>query len=326
MTLVLRGTAATDGADSLTRGRLDARMIGALRFGLVVAGALYTVAVILDLGGGMLPPGETAAAALCFLGAAATYLRGDIGRSGALVCALFVAPLSVAFHNVLVAQVWVLLPAQALAVYLRMTLTRGRAWVAIAVLCLLLDVALFIAPAPTPIQWRVVFPLVIFCMAETMGALQSTLLRAAMTDALTGLWNRIGLEIHAAQAIPRALGSPVAVAMIDVVGMKSINDTDGHLAGDQALVDIARILHRAAPRGAVVARVGGDEFLVVAGVDQAVLRAALLAAVADSAVPVTIGVADGRVGDTEVVDLVRAADVEMYRLRGTRHDLREPER
>ncbi len=298
-------------------GRLDATLIRPLRIGLGVVGALYSLAVVLELlGARPIPPGETASAVLCSVGAAATLLRRDIGRRLALLCAFGGVTLSVAFHTEIAAQVWALLPAQALAVYLRSVLPRWHARTLIAVLCALLVAALSLAPAPVPPEWLVIFPLVVIGLAETMGTLQSMLIRIAMTDPLSGLRNRVGLEVDASRLLGGPpLGVPVAVAVIDIVGMKEINDRRGHLAGDSALVEVANTLAAVAPPGGTTARIGGDEFLMIARTDAVTLRSSVDAAQAGLAVQVTGGVAEGTTGTSELLDLIRAADADLYRRR-----------
>ncbi|CCH31698.1 diguanylate cyclase [Actinosynnema sp. NPDC047251] len=100
--------------------------------------------------------------------------------------------------------------------------------------------------------------------------------RLAITDALTGLHTRrffvaqLPIEVERA----RRAGGSVAVFIADVDRFKSINDGHGHPAGDQALVEIADRLRRAARAGDVVARYGGEEFaLLVPGASPAELAA-----------------------------------------------------
>ena len=87
-----------------------------------------------------------------------------------------------------------------------------------------------------------------------------------LIDELTGLYNRRGLlvlgeqQLHLAERLQRS----VAVLMLDLDGFKAINDTLGHAAGDAALVEAAQILNSSFRRSDVVARYGGDEFVVVA--------------------------------------------------------------
>jgi diguanylate cyclase (GGDEF)-like protein len=82
-------------------------------------------------------------------------------------------------------------------------------------------------------------------------------------DALTGLPNRrrllAAIEESVAVVTP---GEVVAILLYDVVGLRDVNDTLGHGAGDQVLAEVARRLRGLAPPAALVARVGGDEFAV----------------------------------------------------------------
>ncbi len=88
---------------------------------------------------------------------------------------------------------------------------------------------------------------------------------AALHDPLTGLPNRALLLDRMTSALARAdrLDSEVAVLFCDLDGFKKVNDTDGHSAGDAVLVEVARRLADMTRRSDSVARVGGDEFVVV---------------------------------------------------------------
>src|SRR4051794_25819343 len=84
-------------------------------------------------------------------------------------------------------------------------------------------------------------------------------------DALTGLANRRALERTLESALGRAgaRGRSVGVVMMDLDGFKAINDTHGHAAGDRALREVAARLRRCVRERDLVARFGGDEFVVV---------------------------------------------------------------
>jgi diguanylate cyclase (GGDEF)-like protein len=83
----------------------------------------------------------------------------------------------------------------------------------------------------------------------------------ALTDALTGLRNRRALDIAMARAI--AQPDPFALMHLDLDFFKAVNDTLGHAAGDHVLIEVARVL-RAETRGAdTLARIGGDEFVLL---------------------------------------------------------------
>jgi len=89
--------------------------------------------------------------------------------------------------------------------------------------------------------------------------------RRAETDALTGLPNRAEFERRAATMIERAdrEGSGACLLMIDLDRFKSINDTFGHASGDRVLADAARRLRSSVRDTDLVARWGGDEFVVL---------------------------------------------------------------
>lgn len=87
----------------------------------------------------------------------------------------------------------------------------------------------------------------------------------AMTDALTGLLNRYGLQrtLQREQAEARRYHRPLSCLLIDLDHFKNINDTYGHAAGDIALQQIAGILSKAVRGSDTVFRYGGEEFLVL---------------------------------------------------------------
>jgi diguanylate cyclase (GGDEF)-like protein/PAS domain S-box-containing protein len=87
----------------------------------------------------------------------------------------------------------------------------------------------------------------------------------AYHDRVTGLPNRAFFEQHLDLALARARrsGETVAVCSVDLDKFKLVNDTLGHAAGDDFLREVAGRLHHALREGDVVARVGGDEFLVL---------------------------------------------------------------
>lgn len=87
--------------------------------------------------------------------------------------------------------------------------------------------------------------------------------RATPFDGLTGLYNRRHLlaRLDAALATDQR---PLAVLWLDVDGMRAVNDEHGHPAGDQLLILLATRLRALVDEGALVARYGGDELVVVA--------------------------------------------------------------
>jgi diguanylate cyclase (GGDEF)-like protein len=87
----------------------------------------------------------------------------------------------------------------------------------------------------------------------------------AMHDPLTALPNRRLLfeELAAVHARAGRTGEPALIVALDLDGFKAVNDHEGHQAGDRVLVEIADRLRHTARTGDIVARVGGDEFLVL---------------------------------------------------------------
>jgi len=85
--------------------------------------------------------------------------------------------------------------------------------------------------------------------------------RNSRRDPLTNLLNRHGLE-HAIGQLGPADG-PFVAMLIDLDGFKSVNDTYGHNIGDDLLVKVARGIEDHAPQGATIARIGGDEFVLL---------------------------------------------------------------
>jgi len=157
---------------------------------------------------------------------------------------------------------------------------------------------------------------------------EEALLRMATHDALTGLPNRLLLQDRLAQAIAQAQRArrQVGVMFIDLDRFKHVNDSLGHEAGDQLIVEVAHRLSGVLRESDTVARQGGDEFVVVLadlnGAEDAALVAAkllerlfqpLLLCGHEVFPSGSIGIAmypgDGR--DSEA--LLKAADSAMYR-------------
>lgn len=83
----------------------------------------------------------------------------------------------------------------------------------------------------------------------------------ALTDTLTGLRNRRALDLGLAQAVTGT--QPFALMHLDLDRFKSVNDSLGHAAGDEVLRVVAQVLSAETRSGDLVARVGGDEFVVL---------------------------------------------------------------
>src|SRR5882672_569902 len=108
---------------------------------------------------------------------------------------------------------------------------------------------------------------VITARTEGLEAANQQLRHLATHDALTGLPNRALLDDRLAQALAHADrdGQPFAVLMLDLDRFKLINDSLGHRAGDTVISEVARRLRGVVRSIDTVARVGGDEFVLVIG-------------------------------------------------------------
>ena len=166
---------------------------------------------------------------------------------------------------------------------------------------------------------------------------QARLLQAAFYDPLTGLPNRALFKDRLEVAFARAKGreaAKFAVLFLDLDRFKLVNDSLGHRAGDELLVQIARRLESCRRAGDTVARLGGDEFTLlvegVAGEEEAIavaervhraLSPPFLVEGHEVFAGASIGIALGGPDTERVEHLLRDADTAMYRakVRSTRH-------
>ena len=164
-----------------------------------------------------------------------------------------------------------------------------------------------------------------------LKAKEAELILLARFDALTGLPNRMNLIEQLTSAIARSLraGSQIAVMYLDVDKFKQINDTMGHAGGDALLVAFAKRLKGAVRVTDTVARLSGDEFVIVLeglkSRDEAELIATkVLTAVREpltitgNAFLITTSIGIGYAVDGEITPaaLLRQADEALYRAKG----------
>lgn len=165
--------------------------------------------------------------------------------------------------------------------------------------------------------------------AQRLADANSDLEKMALTDPLTGLSNRRALDEDLTRACSEARRreEPVALLTLDVDKFKTVNDTLGHGAGDAVLVTVAARLQEQARGHDLVARMGGDEFIVILRntdgptAQQVAERVRLAVAsfpVTTSAgevwISVSIGVASQRNPDPD--GLRRGADDALYAAKG----------
>ena len=152
----------------------------------------------------------------------------------------------------------------------------------------------------------------------------------ALIDPLTGALNRRGFVEAAERELARArrYGRPFAVAYVDIRGLKAVNDTRGHLAGDKLIRQATELLQDSARADDVVGRLGGDEFALLL-VEQGQKGASAVASRVLQALParradlgfdvpwdLTIGTAVFPEDGGDVDELLRAADRRLYKQRG----------
>jgi diguanylate cyclase (GGDEF)-like protein len=201
---------------------------------------------------------------------------------------------------------------------------------------LLIGVAALLTALATFRRWRELKREV-----ATRRAVEAKVRALAGHDDLTGLPNRRGMieRLNAALARSRRDGSTVVALLVDLDRFKPVNDLRGHAAGDRLLQLVARRMADTVRQEDIVARIGGDEFVVAAQfgpgttgayaeeavdvIDATARLARRLVAVleepfdlGDAGIPVLVGASVGVAlapdGETNVEELLRRADMAMY--------------
>ena len=148
--------------------------------------------------------------------------------------------------------------------------------------------------------------------------------RLAVTDALTGLYNRHKLDEVLATEFERArrYKRPLSIIMLDMDGLKTINDTYGHPAGDVALKIVADAIRKTIRRVDLPARFGGDEFIIVLPEVPLDIAVRIAERISENIKPsqeqkdmfsLSGGVAQLREEHASAEDFIRAVDEALYR-------------
>lgn len=176
-----------------------------------------------------------------------------------------------------------------------------------------------------------------FVEASKIKEQERKLLRMAMYDELTDLPNRRLLQIHLDQAMARSRRHQklLAVCMLDLDGFKPVNDVHGHEAGDAVLVALGQRLPGTLRKSDLVARMGGDEFVLLIEdiadltgleamlekVNQAITMPIVLANGMSIQVGTSMGIVLYPLGQEETGDqLLRGADQALYEAKSHKHD------
>jgi diguanylate cyclase (GGDEF)-like protein len=313
-----------------------------LRRGIAGAGGGFAVLLALALcspAGPQHPVARSVAAALIVLGLGrmlwwlfrpwptATQARWSIGAADvviALACWLNATPL----FGLASTSVFLLPGAYLTFFHGAKAQTAHVAWV------VLITVSLAIAVGVAPGQsggWALAAAMALICLAVSIGILPVLqlgfwLIRRnaadSLVDPLTGLANRRGLD-HQLDRLPARSGrGSMCVFSIDLDQFKAVNDRHGHAAGDDVLIQTADRIRAAMGSGALTARTGGEEFVVVGLLEPSSVRPLAerirdaIAGETDPSVTASIGVAVTTAHDLprdrEISRVLRCADAAMY--------------
>ena len=163
---------------------------------------------------------------------------------------------------------------------------------------------------------------------EVLGSRFRELEWLANTDSLTGLFNVRYLKQHIRHLlrVHKRYGHPFAVVLLDIDGLKRINDAHGHAAGDRALMGVAEAIRETIRSADTPIRMGGDEFCILAAHQTAELAEIAASRLCDAvtrvqtpdgaSVGVSIGVVSCPQHGVDADRLLELADAAMYRAKG----------
>jgi len=188
-----------------------------------------------------------------------------------------------------------------------------------------------------PIPLSIAFGGISFYLVVELERARARVHELAMVDPLTGLANRRRFVSAAKRELDLAYRhqQPLAILLLDVDHFKAINDAHGHLVGDRVLVEVSRRCEQALRTTDLLARWGGEEFIVLlpnTPVEQAQqlaerMRRAISATAQlqlserEVQVTVSVGAAGAMPGQSPMLDeLIRLADLELYKAKHSGRD------
>ena len=157
-------------------------------------------------------------------------------------------------------------------------------------------------------------------LAMDNAQVRARLQAESLIDRLTGLYNQRHFQDRLADELRRTeiTGSPVALVLVDVDGIRKVNEGQGHPSGDRVLSSVASLCRGAARPGDLVCRIGGDEFALVmpaTGADEAAAVAEEVRSgfaegpwAAGDDLTLSIGVTEGPAHGTETAELLASAN------------------
>jgi diguanylate cyclase (GGDEF)-like protein len=171
-------------------------------------------------------------------------------------------------------------------------------------------------------------PDAITMVGRSYNRVRAQLATMVLSDPLSGCLNRRGLEQQVSRELNRARrsGGEIALIVLDIDYFKTVNDTFGHLAGDEVIRELGEVLREVARGGDVVARLGGDEFAILlpntgasgayrlgTRIHEAVAHRAFAGVEGRFPVTVSVGLASTLVTDENIArDLMSRADEALY--------------
>lgn len=159
-------------------------------------------------------------------------------------------------------------------------------------------------------------------LAQDLKNQNEQLHESATYDNLTGIRNRAYLEACVAEKLSEPIPRPMSMILFDLDHFKAVNDTYGHDTGDQVLIRIAGIVQNSIRKTDIIARWGGEEFIVLlpdSMIDEACIAAEKIRSAVEQApysnvgkITVSLGVAEYQAGEF-LHDWIKRTDVEMYK-------------